>query len=72
LDLLARVPAEDTHSRYVVRKSIRDQLNNDTVFQEVVAQKWSDSNLRALADIAVAVKTERGRFPQPAPRKTRL
>jgi putative heme-binding domain-containing protein len=58
LDLLERVPAEDTHLRYVVRKSIRDKLTHDEAFSDIAGEKWSDADLRALADVAVAVKSE--------------
>lgn len=57
LALRARVPADDTHLLYVVRKSIRDQLNLDSTFAKVLERKWADADLRALADVAVAVKS---------------
>lgn len=58
LERLARVPPEDTHLRYVVRKAIRDLLRSEVTFAEVAAASWSQSDVRALADIAVAVKSE--------------
>jgi putative heme-binding domain-containing protein len=58
LDLRARVPAEDTHLLYVVRKAIRDQLNQADLFEKVLAKTdWSESDLRALTDVSVAVQS---------------
>ncbi|MBI4657803.1 MAG: hypothetical protein HY735_02950, partial [Verrucomicrobia bacterium] len=57
LDLVARVPATDTHLLYVVRKALREQLNADLTFTRVLETQWSDADLRALADVAVAVKS---------------
>jgi putative heme-binding domain-containing protein len=57
LDLRARVPSADTHLLYVVRKSIRDHLNRDDIFRELLAKNWSDADLAAFADVAVAVKS---------------
>jgi putative heme-binding domain-containing protein len=57
LELRARVPVEDTHLLYVVRKSIRDQLNPDATFSAVLKAAWNDSELPALADVAVGVKS---------------
>ncbi len=59
LSLRQRVPKEDTHLLYVVRKSIRDHLNEDAIFGKVANAKWSPGELNALADVAVAVKSER-------------
>ena len=56
LDLRAKVPAEDTHLLYVVRKVIRDHLNHADIFQQVVAKNdWSDPDRAALSDVAAAV-----------------
>ncbi len=55
VELRARIPDADTHLLYVVRKSIRDQLLKPGVFQKVLAEKWSNTERRALADVAVAV-----------------
>lgn len=56
LDLRAKVPAADTHLLYVVRKAIRDHLNEAAIFQQVVAKSdWSDSDRTALTDVAAAV-----------------
>jgi putative membrane-bound dehydrogenase-like protein len=57
LDLRARVPISDTHLLYVVRKSLRDQLQSESVFDEVNRQKWSDADLLALSDVAIGVKS---------------
>ncbi|MBI2928002.1 MAG: c-type cytochrome [Verrucomicrobia bacterium] len=58
LDLRAKVPPADTHLLYVVRKAIRDQLKDDAVFAEVAAAQWSTGDIRTLADVALAVKSE--------------
>ncbi len=55
LDLRSRVPAADTHLLYVVRKAIRDQLKVTGVFDKVLAEKLSEAEERALADVAPAV-----------------
>jgi putative heme-binding domain-containing protein len=56
LDLRAKVPAQDTHLLYVVRKAIRDHLNEAAIFQQVVAKTdWSDADRTALTDVAAAV-----------------
>lgn len=56
LDLRAQVPAEDTHLVYVVRKAIRDQLNQAQVFEQVLAKTdWSEADVRTLTDVTVAV-----------------
>ena len=58
LDLRANVPAEDTHLLYVVRKAIRDQLEVPAIFEQVLAKAdWPASDLRALMDVAVAVRS---------------
>jgi len=57
LDLRARVPAPDTHLLYVVRKSLRDQLQSESVFDEVNRQQWSEPDLLALSDVAIGVKS---------------
>ncbi|MSU35581.1 MAG: c-type cytochrome [Pedosphaera sp.] len=59
LNLLSKVPSDDTHLLYVVRKSLRDHLMNKDVFSWVLAQnKWSEADIRALADVTLAVKSE--------------
>jgi putative heme-binding domain-containing protein len=57
LDLKAKVPAEDTHLIYVVRKSIRDHLSREDIFREVLAKNWGDADLAAFADVAAAVNS---------------
>ncbi len=57
LALRHRAPPTDTHLVYVVRKAIRDQLNLDEVFKKVIATKWSEQDERALADVALGVKS---------------
>ncbi len=55
LELLARVPAADNHLNYAVRGAIRDQLQNERVFEIILAENWSEQNARALAGIAPAI-----------------
>jgi len=58
LELLRRVPAGDTHLAYVVRKSLRNILRDDALFSKVVGDgAWSDADLSALANVAVAVNS---------------
>src|SRR5207247_6398300 len=57
LDLRAKVPAADTHLLYLVRKAVRDHLSRDDIFREVLSKNWSDSDLAAYSDVAVAVKS---------------
>ncbi|MEW6304014.1 MAG: PVC-type heme-binding CxxCH protein [Verrucomicrobiota bacterium] len=59
LELLAKVPPEDTHLRYAVRRTLRDQLRNDVVAAAVLGEHWSPEELNALADVALAVKSEK-------------
>jgi len=56
LDTLAKSDPADTHLVYVLRKSLRDHLSVPTIFDAVLAGKdWSPSEVRAIADVAVAV-----------------
>ncbi len=55
LELRARVPANDTHLLYVVRKSLRDQLQRTHVFEKVFDDSWTDKESRAIADVCPAV-----------------
>ena len=55
LELLARIPATDNHLLYAVRGALRDQLQNEPVFQQVLAGKWSEQDDRALAGIAPGI-----------------
>jgi len=63
LDLLARVPREDTHLLYTVRKALRDQLIGNGIFDRVTKATLSEQDERAIADVAVAVPSaEAGEF----------
>jgi putative heme-binding domain-containing protein len=55
LDLRRRVPAADTHLLHVVRMALRDQLLPPAVWDKVRATKWNDTDVRALADVALGV-----------------
>ncbi|MBI2947744.1 MAG: c-type cytochrome [Verrucomicrobia bacterium] len=57
LELRARVPANDTHLLYVVRKSIRDQLNTEATFAAVLKAGWNETEARALADVVLGVRS---------------
>ncbi|HRI14865.1 MAG TPA: hypothetical protein PLX89_17855, partial [Verrucomicrobiota bacterium] len=58
LDLLALVPGGDTHLRYVVRQSLRNQLADATTFNAILSRSdWTDDNQLALASVALTVKT---------------
>ncbi len=59
LNLIARIETEDTHQIYVARKSLRDQLVDRNIFSWVLGQdNWSATDIQALADVALAVKSE--------------
>ncbi|MBL9173853.1 MAG: c-type cytochrome [Verrucomicrobiales bacterium] len=59
LAALAQAAPADTHLVYVLRKSIRDHLSRPEVFAAVLQRKdWTEPQLTALADVAVAVKSE--------------
>ena len=55
--LLAEAPAEDTHLVYVARMALRDQLRDDSVLTALSNAKLDEAQLKALAELAVAVKT---------------
>ena len=59
LTALEQAAPADTHLVYVLRKSIRDHLARPEVFAAVLQRKdWKEPQLAALADVAVAVKSE--------------
>ncbi|MCC6418896.1 MAG: c-type cytochrome [Gemmataceae bacterium] len=55
LDLRHAVPAEDTHLLHVVRMALRDQLRLAAAWQQVRAEKLSERDARALADVCSGV-----------------
>lgn len=55
LELREKIPAADTHLLYVVRKSIRDQLQKSNVFQKVLAENWTELQERHIADVCLAI-----------------
>ncbi len=59
LDLLHRVKSEDSHLVYTVRQALRNTLEDDAVFGKVLAPAvpWSEPDLRAFLDVAVAVRS---------------
>ncbi len=64
LKALASVDPKDTHLTYVLRKSLRDQMQVKSVMDAVLASgKWTDAEVRVLADVAIAVaSTESSAF----------
>lgn len=54
LDLLARVPAADTHLNYVVRMALRDQFRPEGSWSKL-PDPWKEADARALADVAPGV-----------------
>ncbi len=58
LEAIATADREDTHLVYVLRKALRDQLNDDAIFREIASRQLSGREARAIADVAVAVKSE--------------
>jgi putative heme-binding domain-containing protein len=55
LDLFSQVSPADTHLRYVVRKSIRDQLRVGQVFDLLIKENLSDNDRQALASVSLGV-----------------
>lgn len=55
LELRAKVPANDTHLVYAVRRALCDQLQRPHVFEKVLADSWSEAESRAIADVSPAV-----------------
>lgn len=55
LALRARVPAEDTHLLYVVRKAMRDVLKDRDNLNHLRADDLSETDSRAVADVATAI-----------------
>ncbi len=55
LALRARVPSEDTHLLYVVRKALRDVLRDGDNLNHLRADELSQTDSRAVADVVVAI-----------------
>ncbi|MBL9138710.1 MAG: c-type cytochrome [Verrucomicrobiales bacterium] len=64
LELLSRAPETDRHLRYTVRRSLRNILRSDAVFEVVAARTdLTAADTRALLEVAMAVKSGiSGRF----------
>jgi putative heme-binding domain-containing protein len=58
LDLRHRVPDEDTHTLYVARKALRDQLLSTATFERLAASNLSEADARAVAAVALGVKSQ--------------
>lgn len=57
LSLIPRVPKADTHLLYVARKSLRDQLVPEDNLRRLNAETLSDTEVRTVTDVAIAVKS---------------
>src|SRR5882672_9027982 len=55
LDLIPRVPTNDTHLLYIARKSLRDQLRITGVFDKILTEKLSNQDVVTLADVSLGV-----------------
>jgi putative heme-binding domain-containing protein len=55
LEVLAQTPPADTHLRYVVRKSIRDQLRVTGVFDAVLKENLGEGDRQVLAGVSLGV-----------------
>lgn len=58
LDALSRVEPSDRHLVYGLRQALRDQLMDPVVMQRVNDSEWAEAEVRRLADVAVAARTE--------------
>ncbi len=59
LQLLSTSPSEDTHLRHTLRMALRDQLAVASIMDKVMNSIWPEPELRALADVSMAVKSEK-------------
>ena len=75
LDLVQRVPEDDTHLRHVVRMALRDQLRADAAWSYLATLNLTERDARAVADVATGVPTPSAarfllahleRYPEPA------
>jgi putative heme-binding domain-containing protein len=55
LELIPRVPTNDTHLLYVVRKSLRDQLRVNGVLDKLLTEKLGQQEVRTIADVSLGV-----------------
>ena len=55
--LLDETVAEDTHLVHVARIALRDQLREDAVLAKLGGAKFTEPQLKTLAELAIAVKT---------------
>jgi putative heme-binding domain-containing protein len=58
LDLLHKVPGDDTHLRYTVRVALRNQLNPEGISAALEEIKFSDADQASLADVSLGVPTK--------------
>ncbi|MEO6435907.1 MAG: PVC-type heme-binding CxxCH protein [Tepidisphaeraceae bacterium] len=57
LDALAAADRLDTHFVHVLRMSLRNQLKPEGSFAKLEAMKWSAADVRALADVSLAIES---------------
>jgi putative heme-binding domain-containing protein len=57
LDLEHRVPADDTHLLHVVRMALRDTLQMQSDWTSYLGARWSEYDVRAIADVATGAPT---------------
>jgi putative heme-binding domain-containing protein len=63
LDLRHKVPGADTHLLHQVRMALRDQLRPPSTYEKLKAEKLSEADARALADVSLGVPSaESARF----------
>ncbi len=58
LRALRKAPPADTHLDYVLRKALRDQLNDDAVFARVESLNLNSDEVKTIALVAIAVSSE--------------
>jgi putative heme-binding domain-containing protein len=59
LDARQRVPAEDSQLLHTIRMALRNQLLNDQNFARLMESPLTEKDSRAIADVAIGVKTAR-------------
>jgi putative heme-binding domain-containing protein len=58
LDLLRKVPAEDTHLKHVVRMALRDNLRPASAWKHLPTERWDVVDAVAVADAALGVPSQ--------------
>ncbi|MFG0295338.1 MAG: HEAT repeat domain-containing protein [Maioricimonas sp. JB045] len=60
LSVLSNGAEDDTLLRHAVRIALRNHLRDEAIGQDVAASEWSPADLRALAEVALAVPSSAG------------